>query len=332
MAEVLGRGAFGGALMGLANLVPGISGGTMLLAAGIYPRFIEAVASVTRLKLRVEPILLLGAVVLSAVVAIALLADPVKSLVVNQRWIMYSVFIGLTLGGVPLLLRLIGPRTKDVWIGASAGFIGMAALGLAQATGLGASGAGDANWLMYLLAGIAGASAMVLPGVSGGYLLLVLGVYVPILGAIGDATEAIKAGEWDAIVSLTLSVFVPVGIGVVVGIAGVSNLLGWLLKRYNHATLGVLLGLLLGAVVGLWPFQQAVDPAVGDVIKGVTMTEQAIAELAAEDKPTAFFAPGVVQVLASIGLIVFGFALTLMVDRIGGGGGRQSADRDAQPK
>ena len=103
------RAVFGGILMGLANLVPGISGGTMLLAAGIYPRIISAVAELSNFTFKRLSILVLGTTAFAAFAAIVLLAGPVKDLVVNQRWIMYSLFIGLTLGGVPIVWRLAKP-------------------------------------------------------------------------------------------------------------------------------------------------------------------------------------------------------------------------------
>ena len=134
------RSALGGVLMGLANLVPGISGGTMLLAVGIYPRFIEAVARVTRLRIAAWAVMLLGVVVLSAVLAVVLLAGPVKDLVVERRWVMYSLFIGLTLGGLPVVWRMLRPADAQARVGAAAGFVVMAALALVQAIGSGSSG------------------------------------------------------------------------------------------------------------------------------------------------------------------------------------------------
>ena len=100
------RAAAGGTLMGLANLVPGISGGTMLLAAGIYPRFIRAIAELSTFKFRRASIIVLAVVALCAAAAIFLLAGPVKDLVVEYRWVMYSLFIGLTLGGVPIVWQM----------------------------------------------------------------------------------------------------------------------------------------------------------------------------------------------------------------------------------
>ena len=347
------RGGIGGVLMGLANLVPGISGGTMLLAAGVYPRFIEAIGEVTTLKFKRASLVVLGSIVVAAGLAIVLLAGTVKTLVIDHRWVMYSIFIGLTLGGAPVVWRLIkhpkpaGLSEHDAasdnphgihvaWIGAAVGFVAMAVLALAQSSG----STGDVQrdgFVFLLLAGIAGASAMILPGVSGGYLLLVLGVYVPILAGIDAFKEALKAKDMGMIVEVGTSVILPVGLGVIIGVVVVSNVLRWLLHRYEKATLGVLLGLLVGAVVGLWPFQQSVEPAPGDLIKGQEITLGFITaeeptekktqwyyvesgeRVEAEDLPTGFFKPSGGQIGISLGLIVLGLGGTLLIDRVQGG-------------
>lgn len=349
------RGGIGGVLMGLANLVPGISGGTMLLAAGVYPRFIQAIGEVTTFKFKRASLVTLASIVVPAALAFIVLAGPVKDLVIGYRWVMYSVFIGLTLGGVPLVWRLIqepsvcespsndSPNDRPhgmyaTWIGALAGFIAMAGIAVVQSTG--ASGDIERSGIVFLfLAGVAGASAMILPGVSGGYLLLVLGVYVPILTGVSTFKDALPVlGEFDldTILNLGLNLVLPVGVGAIIGVVGVSNLLRWLLQRYEKATLGILLGLLVGAVVGLWPFQQSVEPVEGQVIKGQTITygnykttEQATQAtgwhyasthqpVEAEDLPTEFFRPTGTQLAGSLGLVLLGLGATIMIDRLQG--------------
>ena len=319
------RSVLGGVLMGLANLVPGISGGTMLLASGVYPRFIGAIAELTTLRVRFRSVLVLGAVIASALVAIGLLAGAVKGLVVDHRWIMYSIFIGLTLGGVPVVWQLIRKAdrsSRDVGLGSvapavAAGFAVMAAVAWLQSRGA-AGGGGNDGFAFMLVAGMVGASAMILPGVSGGYLFLVMGVYVPVLSGIDAVMQAVGDQNWDALVEPMRGVVLPVGIGVVLGVVLVSNALRWMLKRYEKATLGFLLGLLIGAVVGLWPFQEGVKPQVGQVIKGRTMTAELIEVLPADDYPTAYFRPGIGQVAGAVGLIAAGFAATALIARIGG--------------
>ncbi|MCA9568194.1 MAG: DUF368 domain-containing protein [Myxococcales bacterium] len=317
LQKVAARGVMGGLLMGMANLVPGISGGTMLLAAGIYPDFIESIADLTRLRFHLRAFVVLGAVGGAAAVSILLGAGLLKSLVLDYRWVMYSLFIGLTLGGLPVVWALVGKPDGRVWGGAAVGFLGMAALALAQASGVATPGGEDASIPMMLMGGIAGASAMILPGVSGGYLLLVLGLYVPILTGIDAFKDALKHADVGAMMDPVVSVVAPVGIGVVIGIALVSNAVKWLLERYEKATLGVLLGLLVGAVVGLWPFQEAVAPKPGDIIKGREMTPELIEHVKPKDYPVRTFTPSAGQVVGSLGLVAGGLAITGAVAWIG---------------
>lgn len=287
----------------------------MLLAAGVYPLFVAAVAEITTFKFRPSSILLLGTVVVSAGLAILLFAGVVKALVVDHRWAMYSLFIGLTLGGVPVVWKLARPATPATWSGAVCGFIAMGALAWLQQSGAVGGGEG-AGVVLFFLAGLAGASAMILPGISGGYLLLVLGVYVPLLTAISGFKEALQGRDLAMIWELGLTVIVPVGLGVLVGVVGVSNLLAHLLSRYAKATTGALIGLLLGAVVGLWPFQEGVAPEVGETFKGRPVTEERLADMDPGDYPTRFFRPGGGQVATASGIILLGLLATSLIARM----------------
>jgi len=313
------RSAIGGTMMGLANLVPGISGGTMLLAAGVYPQFINGVAEVSTLRFRLRSILTLSVVVIAAALAILLFAGAVKDLVVYHRWIMYSLFVGLTLGGVPVLWKLIKKLERSVVVGALAGFAAMAIVAIFQQHGAAGSVGGESSSdvPMLFVAGAAGASAMILPGVSGGYLLLVLGQYVPILTAIDVLKDALQVRDMAVAFDVALKVCMPVGLGVVIGIVGVSNGLKVLLRRFPKATYGVLLGLLFGAVVGLWPFQRGVCPQAGDILKGRVVTVERLAEIDQEDYPTQRFTPSAKQACGSFGIILVGFAATFVLSRFG---------------
>ncbi|MFQ5845160.1 MAG: DUF368 domain-containing protein [Planctomycetota bacterium] len=290
----------GGVLMGLANLVPGISGGTMLLAAGIYPRFVRAVADLTTLRLRRSSLLFLAVVASCAAATILLGAGPVKRLVVHSRWVMYSLFIGLTLGGVPLVWRLARPAGPAVYAGAVAGL----ALMVWLSTQTWARGSSPGTVLLFL-SGVLGAAAMILPGVSGGFLLLVLGTYVTVLGAVDDL-KGLFGGDADAALA-TLPVLGPFALGALASLVAMSNLLRWLLDRHRPPTLGALLGLLLGAVVGLWPFRRGVCPTDAD-----------LAGIAPESWPLETYAPGLGRVCVALGLVVVGLGVTLLIDRLGG--------------
>ena len=308
----------GGALMGLANLVPGVSGGTMLLVTGIYTDFIEAIADLSTFRWRMSSLVLLGAVVVAAALAIILLAGPTKTLIIEQRWVMYSLFIGLTLGSVPLIWRLAQPVSPGFFVSTGVAFLLMALLAFGNAS---QAGQDDSSLAWLFVAGLAGASAMILPGISGGYLLLLLGQYVPILSGIDKLKMGLlgtseQPGLYWPLVQEALFVVVPVGIGVVAGVVGVSNLVRWLLKSYRIATLGALMGLVLGAIIGLWPFQAGVAPQVGDIVKGRVVTHESLSGIDAEDWPVAHFSPSGAQLGLALLLVLAGLGATLGLDRL----------------
>lgn len=230
--------------MGIANLIPGVSGGTMILAIGLYEEFIDAVADITALRFSVRRILFLGILAGFAGCAILGLSKVILYLLLWHTVIMFALFIGLTLGGAPLLLKMIGKPSPGCITAIVAGLAVMAAVA-------GARQLGDMrmprNTAMDVAAGVIGATTMVLPGISGSYMLLILDQYDRVIGSIAD----LKDGSWAA-----LKIIIPVGIGAVIGVVGLSNLLKWLLHHHEKATLGFLLGMLLGSVIGLWPFSQ----------------------------------------------------------------------------
>lgn len=245
------RALAGGFLMGLANLVPGVSGGTMILALGLYDRFIGAIADVTRLRREPRSFLFLALLVVGALVCFALLSGVAVQLVAEQRWVMYSLFVGMTLGGVPDLWKQCKPFGARVAIGAPVGFGAMVLLAYGlQSTPI------PVNTPVLVGIGALAASSMILPGVSGSYLLLIFGMYEVVVGSISEVLRGDRAEG--------LAVLVPVGVGAVLGIALLSNVLKILLARAPRASHAVLLGLLCGSVIGLWPFQDSAYPELAD--------------------------------------------------------------------
>jgi len=248
----VGRTFLGGVLMGLANLVPGISGGTMVLAVGLYDAFIGAVADVSRLRFTRQNVTFLGLMALGIGLAVVTLSGVAVTLVASHRWVMYSLFIGLTLGGVPELLRLSRPLAASTVVAFALGMAGMAAL----AWGLRGTSL-PVNAVVLTLVGAAAASSMILPGVSGSYVLLILGMYDTVIGSL-------SAGELKADPGGALSIILPIVAGAVLGVALLANLLKALLGRWSGPSHGALLGLLCGSVFGLYPFRDAVHPELAD--------------------------------------------------------------------
>lgn len=296
------RSAIGGLLMGLANLVPGVSGGTMILIMGLYEEFISAVADVTRLKFTARGLKLLGVVGGVAGLAIAGLSGTLAKRVDEQPMVMYSLFIGMTLGGGPLLVKMvrpIEPRSVVAFV-----------VGLALMAGIGFAGAGThrptdeekaerrakaergeyelhVSYGLDVVAGVLGISAMVLPGISGAYMLLLLGRYVQILMAVSLGAKFIltfgQRGDAAA-----FHIIIPVAIGVIIGVVGVTNVLKWLLLHHEKSTIALLLGILIASAALLF---EKVDCSAG--------TDYAWAG----------------------GLLVAGFVVTILLGRVGNADG-----------
>ncbi len=329
------RAVLGGVLMGLANLVPGISGGTMILAVGLYDRFISAVADVTRLRLRRQSIAFLGAMAIGLTAALLLGSGIAVRLVVEHRWAMYALFVGMTLGGAPELWRLARPHGAGVLVAVAIGFGAMALF----AFGTGES-ALEPTIPVLLAVGAAGAASMILPGISGSYVLLILGMYDTVIGALSLSEVRESPRE-------SLLIVGPVVVGAGLGIALLSNVLKALLQRFSAPSHGVLLGLLLGSILGLYPFQESVHPELAhkptrkaieavvldgepaeaaaasvEGLDGVALAAHA-ARWSSSDKSaikrasleTRRFEPSVARVLQAVGLFGLGVVLTRLLGR-----------------
>jgi putative membrane protein len=284
------RTILAGGLMGIANIIPGVSGGTIVLALGLYQNFVDAVADFTRLRFRFASMLFLLLLFGTSSVTIGLLSYPMIWALENIHHIMFALFIGLTLGGVPVILREIHGFTPPVIIGAVFGFGVMVALALAQQVSI------PGTWIVFFAAGLIASAAMVLPGISGSYLLLIVGLYYPITEAIKNFISALKDIDISAAFSIGASVLLPVGLGVIVGVAGLTNGLKWLLENQKAPTMGALLGLLVGSVLGLYPFKALMD-------KGEVISEAHAAT------PTNI----VIVIVAAVA----GYAITMALARLG---------------
>jgi len=244
-----------GMCMGAADVVPGVSGGTMALILGIYERLLDAIRHVdlhfARLVLRGRLreaathadfvfLLLLGSGIFCALMFFTRVVS-LPRLIVERPELVYSLFFGLIVASVAVLVARLRP------LGAAApGWMLLGAvLGLAIVN-LVPMQTPTASWFIFLCGALA-ICAMILPGVSGSFVLLVLQKYAYVFDALGR---------------LDLGVIVPFALGCATGIAAFSRALGWLLARYHDVTLLVIVGVLTGSLWSIWPFQERVYEVV----------------------------------------------------------------------
>ncbi|MEM6315082.1 MAG: DUF368 domain-containing protein [Planctomycetota bacterium] len=258
------RTLFTGGLMGLANLVPGVSGGTMVLIMGLYDQFIGAVADVSRGRFTKSALVFLGLIVAGAGVAIVGLSTVMTHLVVNYEALMYALFIGMTLAGAPLLWKMCRPITWEAVLAFVVGFGLMLGIFLtedpeAKAAAREARAAEafvpEVSIGRDVAGGALAMSAMILPGISGAYMMLILGRYEHITGSVSLLKDVAKGDTEHALT--VLQILGPVAVGAVLSLVLLSNVLKDLLKHHEKPMGGLLLGVLIGSAVAIWPFTSA---------------------------------------------------------------------------
>jgi putative membrane protein len=246
--------------MGAAELVPGFSGGTVALVAGLYERLVEQIrrgAGVLAALVTLRPraalaglrgldaaflVALLGGMAL----ALLTLAAGVEGLLAAEPVVMSAAFLGLVAGATIVARRQFrAPRPRHALLVGAAAVVTFVVLGASPGV-VAAPGP-----LTLALAGALAVSAWILPGVSGSFLLLLLGLYPVVIGAV--------AGR-------DLAVLAPFALGMVVGLAASATALDALLARAHDAVLALLVGLMVGSVRVLWPWPVGTgvgDPALG---------------------------------------------------------------------
>ncbi|MCP3958375.1 MAG: DUF368 domain-containing protein [bacterium] len=245
--------------MGSADVVPGVSGGTMAFIMGVYQELIDAIKafdfSVVKLLLRFRlrealdrvPWRFLLALLAGLGTAILTLAGILSWLLEHHPVYLFAFFFGLVLASIVAIgahvhwspsavLTLIAGAALAYWI------VGLVPVQMPH------------DPLTIFLSGSVAIMAMILPGISGSFILLILGQYAYVL-------EAVK--------SLDIVTLLPFGIGIVVGITSFARILSWLLHRYHQVTITLLVGFMIGSLRKIWPFKETLETMVdrhGDVV------------------------------------------------------------------
>ena len=250
--------ALRGFAMGAADLVPGVSGGTVALLLGIYERFIGAIRGVAaiggrllrgditgaRSKFKEADWVFVLPLGVGIVIAVFSLASLMERLLHDYPEEMAGVFMGLVLASLFATYLSLEPPAKKARLTPWEILLAVAvAAGVFVLLGFSATPQADPSLLAYLGAGALAICAMVLPGISGSFLLLIVGMYAALLAAVDDVAIA------------QLLVFC---LGAAIGLALFSTLLHRLLTQFRRPTTAVLLGLLLGSMRVLWPWPNGV--------------------------------------------------------------------------
>lgn len=245
--------------MGTADLVPGVSGGTIALVLGIYERLVasikegsSALGAILRGDVegfrehlrRVEWVFLIPLLV-GILLAVVLLASFLEHQLEERPTILAGVFLGLVLASIFIAWRILrSPRAHHPLIAALVAVVIFLVLGAGEGRV-----SDQPALLVFFGAGALAICAMILPGISGSLILLMIGMYTPVLSAVTDRSYT------------TLAVF---AVGAIVGLAFFSQILNWALENHHDTVLAALVGLMAGSTRVLWPWPDGVEsPRLG---------------------------------------------------------------------
>ncbi|MCB8927657.1 MAG: DUF368 domain-containing protein [Ardenticatenaceae bacterium] len=242
-----------GICMGASDIVPGVSGGTMAFILGIYEELIDSIRTLGQpnflqavFKFRIKDIFqilnweFLLSVAIGIFIAIITLSHALESLLINQPVYLWSFFFGLVLASVVVVSK----RIKN-WTPTLGGMLLLGAVAAYLLVGLVPVQTPN-DWWFLIISGAVASCALILPGISGAFLLVLLGKYQYVLGSVND----VRAGDLNAAFPLVF-----VAIGAVLGLVTFAQILGWLFRRYHDLTVALLIGLMVGSLRKIWPWK-----------------------------------------------------------------------------
>ncbi|MFP4065025.1 MAG: DUF368 domain-containing protein [Bacteroidales bacterium] len=290
-----------GMAMGAVDVVPGMSGGTIALITGIYKELIFSIKSFNpRLvtTLRKEGIAaawkqingnFLLAVITGVLISIFSLAKAVSWLLANHPMMVWSFFFGLITGSaIYVVLRMERYNLRGLVFFLLGGFIAYYFTIATPAT------TPEQLWFIFIAGSIA-FCAMILPGLSGAFILIFLGKYEFML---------------NALVELNLKVIAVFAVGGIAGVVAFSNVIGWLFKKHPNSTLALLAGFMAGSLNKLWPWKKTLETHIDSLGEEIPLLEQSIspgmyAEIYGQDPQVL---PVLISGLAGL-ILILGFTL-----------------------
>ena len=318
-----------GMAMGAADVVPGVSGGTIALITGIYKELISTISSFN-LKviktIRTKGIVaafksvngaFLSFLFLGIIISVLSLAKVFHYLLDNEPVLVWSFFFGLIIASVWLIGKMVKSwdvkRVSILIIGAIISF-GITVISPAHGP--------DTLWFLFI-AGMLAFIAMILPGISGSFILLLLGAYQLVLGKVNGMLDAISYGDSALLTSSVIALVVFV-LGGITGLFSFSRVLKWMFEKYESLTLALLTGFLIGSLNKVWPWKQttevwfkhagsADEKAFPLIQKNVLPSDYSFITNADQQLGLVSKDP---QLIAAIGLALAGFFVIFLLEKI----------------
>ncbi|WP_040253274.1 DUF368 domain-containing protein [Psychroserpens mesophilus] len=302
-----------GIAMGAADVVPGVSGGTIAFISGIYEELIESIANLNFNVFKVWKnegfktawTSINGSFLLALFSGIAIsilsLAKLIKWLLHNEPILLWAFFFGLVLASILYIGKQIRSWSPKIIIA-----IIMTSL-LSYYITLAEPFASPDSPYYLLFCGFIAIIAMILPGVSGAFILLILGAYETAINTVNNLVEGVATGNWDILKDALINFFL-LGIGAIVGLKVFSKVLNWMFKHHKNLTLAILTGFMIGSLNKIWPWKNTLKTRINSEGLEVTVLDESIL-------PSSY--AGDSELVLAIVFIVIGFATILILETLG---------------
>lgn len=274
---VYGKGLF----MGAADIVPGVSGGTIAFISGIYEELVETIHKLDFKFFKVwksEGFLsawktynlsFLLTLVLGIFTSIVAFANLILWLMDTYPIPVWAFFFGLILASIIYVAKQINRWTvKDM-----AGLV-IASILSYLITIFEPMGTIESNFFLFF-AGFIAIIAMILPGISGAFILILIGAYAGVMGIITQLSDGLVLMDFEMLGNALIKVLI-FGIGAIVGLKSFSGILNWMFKNYKNLTLAVLTGFMIGALNKIWPWKEVLEYRINSSGKNVPFIEKSI--------------------------------------------------------
>lgn len=302
-----------GIAMGAADVVPGVSGGTIAFISGIYEELLE---SIDKVNLSVFKVWkkdgfktawnsingnFLLALFSGIAISILSLAKLIKWLLHHEPILLWSFFFGLVLASILYIAKQIKGWSPKVIIAIIITSVLSYYITLAEPF------ASPDSPFYLLFCGFIAIIAMILPGVSGAFILLILGAYQTAIDTINNLRDGVLNGDMELFKDAFLK-FILLAVGAVVGLKVFSKALNWMFKHQKNLTLGILTGFMIGSLNKIWPWKEVLKTRVNSEGEIVTLLDRSIL-------PTSY--AGDNELVMAIVLIVIGFGAILLLETLG---------------
>jgi len=300
-----------GIAMGAADVVPGVSGGTIAFISGIYEELLESIDGISlnffkvwktggfkKAWLSINGNFLL-ALFSGIAVSIVSFAKIIKWLLHNEALLLWSFFFGLVLASILYIGKQIQKWNIPVIITVIIGTVLSYLVTIAEPFA-----SPESNWYL-LFSGFLAIIAMILPGISGAFILLILGAYHTAINTVTDLFHSVISLDFDLFKEAFVK-FLMLAIGAIVGIKAFSKVLNWMFKNHKNLTLAMLTGFMIGSLNKIWPWKEVLSWRTNSKGVEVPFLEKSVSPFTFQDDN---------QLLLAIVFSLIGFGLIFILER-----------------